>query len=1018
MILPRLSVNNPVTTLMFFLGITVLGITALWRLPVELFPKIDPPVITVFTNYSGSSAADVEQNITKPLEDALGTIEGLKYETNLDESSNSIRDAVDRIKRFLPDEIDAPIILKFNTGFFPIVVMTATAKESYPSLHKILEEHIVNPLNRIPGVGAVILFGGPVRQIRVDIDPQKLEAHNITVEQIRLALAAENINLPGGNLKIGKLDYTLRIMGEFTHPSQVEQVSVGQQGGQIIYLRDVATVYDGLKERTIEEYLNGQHGLRLVVQKQSDANTVNVARTVNKKIEELATKLPSDVQLHSVFDTSEFILNSVSNLGEALYYGGLFVILVVLFFLGRWRSAFIISLAIPFSLIIAFIYLFFSGNSLNIISLSSLSIAMGMVVDDAIVILENVMRHIDRGSRPREAAVYGSAEVSLAVMAGTLTIIAVFFPLVFLTGLSGIMFRQLGVIVTITITASVLVSLTLTPMLASKLFKQQNTSTTSLKSRWFVSRIPEIVLDGMDNMYRNILRWSLHHKKIVLVTALLIFILSAGLIKFIGTEFLPESDNASLQAKFELQTGTRLEESVKLGKKLEEIIKNDFPEIKVNAISAGVEDVGFNFAGRGQGTHVVNLMARLTPKSQRERSVFEIADEMRKKIKEIPGIVKSNIITGGMVGSGMLFGSGGKPFEMVIYGNSFEATDKIAAELAGRLSAIKGARDVEISRSAQRPELRVHLNKEKMAMTGLNTYTVANAIRNRIAGTIATRYREEGDEYDIFIRNKPEYRASISDIESIAVPSLTGQKVRVGDIAVIDESYAPIEIERRNKERIVRITASLHEISLGEVTAEMQDELRKMDIPDGIDIEFGGQVEQQKEAFGDLLLLLFISIMLVYIVMASQFESFLDPFIIMLSVPFAFTGVMIGLFFGGISLSVISFLGGIMLVGIVVKNAIVLVDFTNLMRERGMELNEAIVYSGGHRLRPVLMTSLTTILSMVPLIINTGEGSEIWRPMAVALVSGLTTSTLITLVIVPVIYAVFNRRRKITKKLE
>lgn len=1036
MSLPDISVRRPITTLMLFAAILIIGFVSYQRLPIDLFPEIEPPVISVLVQYPGASAQDVELNVTKKVESGLGSVSELKtirstsidgisvttlefeFGTNLDEASNNIRDALEFVKRQLPDDTENPFIFKFSTNFFPIVFLGVTADESYEGLNKLVQDNIVDPLKRVPGVGTVQAFGGPIRQINVSVDPNKLEAYNITTTQIAQILGAENLNLPSGNIKMGKIDYNLRVPGEFTNVKEIEKVVVSQKDGRIVYLKDVASVTDSLKERTIETRLNGKRGLQVIVQKQSGANTVEVAQAVFARLEELKKNLPSDVNVNVIVDGSEFIVFSIANLAEAVILGGIFVALVLLIFLRRWRATFIVLLTLPFSLIGAFIYLYFTGNTINIISLSSLSIAIGMVVDDAIVILENISTHIERGSRPREAAIFGSTEVGLAVMAATFTIVAVFFPLVFITGISGILFNQLGFLVTVTILVSLLAALTLIPMLASRMLKSRKEE-KPIKNKLLKSIDSSITkaLDSIDSFYQKVLNWALGNKVKVIVGAILIFIASIALLTQIGTEFIPRSDSASISLSVELGPGIKLEETGKYVQKIESIINEEFPEVIFLSTRAGVNDEGFSsiLFGQSEGSNIFTAQMRLLRKTQRERSIFEISDSLRKRLEPIPGVKSFVINTAGM--GAILTGGSTSPIEVNIIGNNLLTTEKVAQELKTFMAELPGTRDVKIGRGEFRPELQVILNREKMALNGLNTAIVANTLRNNVYGLIATKYREEGDEYDIFIRFPADYRTSQKLIEDVPVKTISGNIIKVKDVGSVVEMYSPPDIQREDQERVVRVTAFNEGRALGDIAADIQNYVAGMNMPQGVTIEYGGQIEQQSEAFTDLLLLLVLSIILVFMVMAAQFESLLDPFVIMFSVPFAFTGVVLGLFVFGQTFNVISFLGAILLVGIVVKNAIVLVDYINITRARGIELKEAIIYSGRNRLRPVLMTTLTTLLGTFPLVISSGEGSEVWKPLGVATVGGLTVSTIITLVLVPVIYSIFETRLK-KKKLD
>ncbi|MFO7721701.1 MAG: efflux RND transporter permease subunit, partial [Bacteroidales bacterium] len=1013
---------KPITTLMIFTAVIVMGFYTLLRIPVDLYPEMDPPFISVLTTYPGANASDIETNVTKPLEDAFNAVDELKevtsvssdnlsvinlefgWEANLDEATNDIRDVIDRIYDFLPEGVDRPSVFKFNTNMMPIVFYAVTAKESYPGLQKLLEEKIINPLNRIEGIGSIGMMGTPRRIVYVDVDARKLDAYNLTIEQIGNVIAAENLNMPSGNVKMGQMDYQLRIQGEFTESKQLTDMVVGNYNGTSIFLRDVATVKDTLKDMQFDEKINGETGLRMFVMKQSGANTVKVAREITKNMEKLKNDLPPDVEIDLIMDTSHFIKGSISNLSKTLMFAFLFVILVVLFFLGRWRATFIIVLTIPLSLIVAFIYLFITGNSVNVISLTSLSIAIGMVVDDAIVVLENITRHIERGSTPREAAIYATNEVWLSVIITTLVVVAVFFPLTLVGGMTGVMFNQLGWIVTITVVTSTLAAITITPMLSSRLLvlreKKKNNRRLSYE------RTIEVFLSRVDDFYVTTLRWVLSHKKLVLIVALIIFGSSFGLMKFIGTDFMPESDESRISAAIELQTGIRVEETVKITRKVEQIIRERYPEVQVMSASSGSDDEGSMFSlFTTTGSNMINFMLRLSDISERDRTVWEISDDLRDQIAQIPEVVSSNITTSG--GFGM--GGGQNTVDVEIYGYDFNTTNAIAEEIKDKLADVKGATDITISRKKDKPELQVVLDKAKLAQHGLNSAMVSTMIRNRVSGMIPSMFKEEGDEYDIRIRLEEKYRSSITDLQELTIVNPMGKKIKLKEIAQVDEYWGPPGIQHKRKERIVTVSAKPNKISLGELAKEINNVMDEVALPQDVMLSVGGAYQDQQEAFTDLAMLMVLSLLLVFIVMASQFESFTMPFVIMFSIPFAFTGVIYALLITGTTLSVIAALGAVLLIGIVVKNGIVLVDFTNLMRDRGMKLNEAIIAAGKSRLRPVLMTAFTTILGMLPLALSTGEGAELWRPMGITVIGGLIFSTIVTMVIVPVMYGILTR---------
>ena len=1035
MTLPEISVKRPVLTIILFLAITVLGLVSYERLSIDLLPEIEIPMISVLTSYPGASAQDIEINLSKKIETGLSSVSNLKkitstsidnisavtlefeYGSNLDEAANDIRNALELVKKNLPDDAEAPIIFKFSTDMMPIVMLGISANESYIGLNKIIEDKIANQLKRLPGVGTVQTIGGPVRQISIDIDPNKLQAFNLTASGIGNVLAGENLNMPAGSIKMGRIEYNVRTVGEFVSAKEMEKVVVGQQAGRIVYLKDVATVRDTLEENTRDvRLMGGKRGLMLMIQKQSGANTVDVAKEILAKLKNIKKELPSDVSVEKIMDGSESIVDSISNLSETIIYAFIFVLIVVMVFLRRWRAALIVLLTIPVSLIGAFTYLYFSGNTINVISLSSLAIAIGMVVDDAIVILENVTRHVERGARPREAAIFGSSEVGLAVMASTMTIVAVFFPLVFITGLSGILFSQLGFMVTITILISLLAALTIVPMLSARLLKPRKDE-KPIKNKILKSIDDSLgkALDSIDNFYQKVLIWVLDHKKITIITSFLIFVGSLALIPIVGTEFMPKSDAASLTITMELQSGTRLEETSALVAKVEDIIKRDFPEVIYFSGRAGTSTKGFSsiIIGQSEGSNIASIMIRTSKRDERERSIFDMADSFREKLSHIPGIKSLSISTS--TGAAML---GGAPIAVDVIGADLEETGKIANQIKEFMYNLKGTRDVKLNVTDPKPELQVTFNREKLALNGLNTAMVASTLRNNIYGLTASKYRELGDEYDIFLRYPPNERTSINQIENLPIMTPMGAIVKLKDLGSVAEKYSPSEVKRKNQERVITVVSDIEGRPLGDVTADIKNYVNKMNLPSTVTIEYGGQIEQQGDSFKDLGLLLLLSILLVYMVMAAQFESFLDPFIVLFSIPFAFTGVILALLVTGFPINIMSLIGTVMLVGIVTRNAIVLVDFTNITRARNVPLHEAIVYSGRHRLRPVLMTSLATLLGTLPLAMSKGQGSEMWQPLGIATVGGLFFSSIITLVLVPVLYSVFETRIKQKKEID
>ena len=1005
---------------MVFTAVIVMGIYSLIYIPIDLYPEMDPPFISVMTTYPGANASDVETNVTRPLEDAFNTVDNLKeitsvssdnlsvislefdWDTDLNEASNDIRDAIDFLFDNLPDDVNRPSIFKFNMSMIPIVFYAVTAEESYPGLAKILEERVINPLNRIDGIGSVSMIGTPQRRIYIEVDPVKLDAYNLTIEQIGNLIRAENMNMPSGNIKMGMMDYQLRVQGELTESYELNDMVVGHFRGATVFLKDVAEVRDTLRDITLDERIMGSQGVRMFVMKQSGANTVTVARDVKNAIEELKLDLPPDISINEILDTSVFISDSVSNLSQTMLWALFFVVLVVLFFLGKWRATFIVVLTIPISLIVSFIYLYVTGGSLNVISLASLSIALGMVVDDAIVVLENISRHIERGTSPREAAIYATNEVWLSVIITTLVIVAVFFPLTLVGGMTGVLFKQLGWIVSITVVTSTIAAISLTPMLASQLLELKKR--IEKPGRFSHAKTIEPFLEWFESFYETTLRSALKNKKKILVIALAVFIGSLFMLNFVSTEFMPESDESRINAEIELTTGLRVEETVKVARELERIIVERYPEVQIMAVSSGSDDSGGLMALFSQGgSNMINLVTRLSPVSERDRSVWEIADDLRRQLEQIPEIVEFSVATSGG-------GLGSTTVDVEIFGYDFNVTSGLAEEIRARVEEIPGAEDVQVSRKDDRPELQIVLDRQKLAQNGLNTAMVASAIRNRVAGMTASLLREEGDEFDIIVRYQEDFRGSITDIESFMITNAMGNKISLSEIGEIKEYWNPPNIERKRRERVVTVSAVPSGIALGDLAAEINSIVANTEIPPGVMVNVGGAYEDMMDSFMDLGLLLVISVILVFLVMASQFESFVMPFVIMFSIPFSFTGVILALFITNTTLSVIAALGAVLLIGIVVKNGIVLIDYINLMRDRGYNLNDAIAVSGRMRLRPVLMTAMTTTLAMLPLALSRGEGSEIWSPMGITLIGGLLFSTIVTLVIVPVVYGIFSRR--------
>ncbi len=1025
------SVRKPISTIMIFIAVLVLGVFSLRGLAIDMYPEMDIPMVSVMTAYPGANATDIETNVTRVLEDQLNTVDNLKELTSrssdnvsmiilelewgadVTEAANDVRDVISRSTSLLPDEVDPPVVFKLSSSMFPVMFLSAVADESYPALNKILDDKLVNTLNRVDGVGAVSIAGAPEREIQVRVDPSKLDAYGLTIEQLGSVIAAENVNIPAGTMDIGTYTYNIKSDGEFTSSDDLRNVVVSNAGGRTVLLSDVAQLKDTLATMTQVQYIDGRHGVMMIVQKQSGANSVEIVKRITDQLPAIQASLPADVKVDILIDNSEAISDSISSLSEAVMFAFIFVVLVVMFFLGRWRATFIICLTIPISLIVSFIYLKLTGSTLNVISLSSLSIAIGMVVDDAIVVLENITTHIERGSKPKEAAIYGTNEVWLAVIATTLVVVAVFLPFTTLGGMAGIMFKELGWIVSIVIVTSTLAAISLTPMLSAYLLRIDG-GVHNYKGIGIVYKPIDKFLVWLDEAYARILSWVVRHRWKTLIATMAIFFVSLLLVTQVPMEFFPPQDNAIITASAEVDQNLGVDYTEQIALRIERMIHEKYPEVIMVATDAGANSSDNFFAAMSKsGSYVMNYWMRLPRLSEREggrrhgRTIFEISDLLRADLAAIPELRRYNVVPGGQEG-GM---SGASTVDVKVFGQDMNLTNDVALDLQSRIAELPGARDVRLSRDDLRPEYNVVFDREKLAYYGISSATASTFVRNRINGLDASKYREDGDEYDIVVRYDEPFRESFTDVENITLYSATGAPVKLSEVASLQEEYAAPTIERENRQRIVTVQSSVGEgYALGDVVKEVRAVLDSYEAPDGVALEVGGSMEDLEEMMGDFGALLLLVVALVYIVMATQFESLKMPFIIMFTLPFAFTGVFLALWLTGTPLSMIAMIGAIMLVGIVTKNGIVMVDYANLLIERGMGTKEAVVASGKSRLRPVLMTSVTTILGMMPMALGLGEGSELWQPMGIAIIGGMTFSTLLTLIVIPVLYSLFQRR--------
>lgn len=1024
----RTAVNKPVTTALVFIAFAIFGIFSFMKTSIAQLPDFDANVLLVMSSYPGASAADIETNLTKVLENGLNGVSDLKdmtskskenisiitlefnYGVDIEEATNNVRDKLDMINSSLPDQASTPVIFKFSMDDMPILILSATAEESLPGLDKILDDKVTTPLSRVKGVGTVSVSGAPTREIQVYCDPNKLQAYGLSIGTVSNIIAYENRNIPSGNIDIGSESFSLRIQKEFKDPSELLDVVLAYKDGNAVYLRDVATVKDGQQEKEQEAVTNGRRSAQIVIQKQTGANTVDVIKGVFKEMKTIEPTLPSDIHIETVIDSSSNIINSINSLKETIIITFLVVMLVVYVFLGRWRATFIIILSIPISLMASLVYLFATGNTLNIISMSALSIAIGMVVDDSIVALENITTHIERGEKPKEAAVHGTEEVGISIIASTLTMLCVFLPLTLISGMSGIMFRQLGWIVSIIMIVSTCGALCLVPMLCSRMLRAGRKK----------SRLHDILftpidkgLNAISDGYAWVINWAVRNRKTVIFGAFGIFMAVVLLLgPSIKTEYFPHSDQGRLTVSIELNAGTSQEVTGEFARNFYNRICEEIPEIQVCSYTFGQADTDNAFASmQTNGSNIISMNINLGSMEKRKRSSSEIADIVRADLKDYPEIHKGTV-SEGMGGMG-----GAASVAVEIYGYDFQTTDRIANELRDKMAADPAFAQVTLSRDQYTPEYQVDFDRVKLAANGMNSTTAAAAVSAAMSGSVGSYYREDGEEYSIRVRYAKDYRTSVEDIENIIIYNASGNGIRIKDLGKVIETEVPPTIERKNRQRMITVTGVIegsHAMSDG-VTAAQQI-INDTDIPSELSAVIAGDYEDQKDMFSDLITLMVLIIILVYMVMASQFESFMSPFVIMFSVPFAFVGVILGLWLTNTALGVMAMIGILILIGIVVKNGIVLIDYLILLRERGMGILDAAVAAARSRLRPILMTTLTTVLGMIPMAAGTGEGSEMWKSLGITVAWGLSISTVVTLILIPTIYCVFATRQEKRKQ--
>ncbi len=1047
--LPEFGVKRPIATAMLFVAVLLLGVISFVRLGVDLMPEIEPTRVTVMTNWSGASAEDVETKVTRVLEKRLGSISNLDeirsntsegvsnisctftWGTNIDEASNDVRSKVDMAVRSLPDDVDTPTIFKFDSADMPIMMIGVTARESIERLYDIIDDEVAQPIQRIDGVGSVNAFGGLHRQISVTLSREKLAGYGLTLDDIEKAIDNENMTLPAGTLKLGSVEYTIRVLGEYIDPTQIMEIPVVRQNGSILRLKDVSEVSDSFEEVTQFVKTMGRDGMMMMVQKRTGANTVSVCAAVREELERLRQGLPRDINFFIINDSSTFITRSITNVRGTVLWGGLFVIVVSFLFLRNIRSSLVIALTIPFSLIIAFCYMYFMGWTINMISLSALAIAIGMVVDNAIVVLENITSYIGRGVRVREASRFAASEVGLSLVASTATTICVFLPLVFVQGATGIMFRQLGGLVTATLLASLFCALMLTPMLSSKLLRQNKLQLEGgprapggLAARLFLWS--ERAFLAFEGAYGRFLGFCLRHRGGVVIAGAAIVGAALLALPFVGTEFTPDQDTGEMTIQFQLPVSTRSELTADAAARIVQVVYDKekalleryqaagkggiAPDADGNPRSSGIVfnnwRAGASSRGWGnRGSHSGNVNMKFVLREERPYPIAELGNEVLKELRTWPELSRVFLSTSNRLMSMIMGGSNEKPIVVKVLGYDLDTTVGIARQIRDLAKTIPGAVDPTVTFEDGNREIVINIDRAAAASLGVDVRNIVTAIRTLFYGNAASEFRQGEDEYDIFVRLGSDERRSVSDLMNSEI-TVDGNRIRIDAFATITEELGPVTINRVDQERVVNLQIDVYGRSLGEVAAELKAAIaREVMLPQGVSIDYAGQIKEQGKSFSDLTLMLVLGLGLVYMVMAAEFESLAAPFIVMFSIPFAFAGAIFALGLCGMTVNIMSFIGLIMLVGTVVNNAIVLIDYANILSARGEKSHDAITHSGRQRLRPVLMTTLTTIFGMLPMAVATNTGSELWSPLAVTIIGGLAISTVVTLGFIPTLYS-------------
>lgn len=1019
----RGPVNRPVLTTIIFLVIIALGLVSFSRLSIDLMPEITFPTISVVTDYANVGPQEIEESVSRPIEEALAAVQGVEeitststegrssvrvaftWGTDLDVAANDIRDRIDRVMARLPEDIERPMIRKFNLSAFPVMYLGVSSSLNPLDLRQIVEDQVKYRLERVPGVAAIDIRGGLNREIHVDLHSAEIKALGISTDAILAALSSENRNVPAGLYDKGNLEVLVRTQGEYRSLEEIHNTVIAIRDGSPIQIRDVADVLDSWEEVRQVVRIDGKPGLRISVSKQSGANTVNVARGVRAEMERINRDIPQ-LRLIALIDTSRYIKQSISNMGYAILLGGILAIIILFLFLRNVSSTLIIATAIPISIVATFGLMYFGGFTLNIITFGGLALGIGMLVDNAIVVLENIYRHRESGDTYVQSALDGTSEVWSAILASTLTTLAVFIPVVFVRGMSGIMFRQMAYVVSFSLLCSLVVALTLIPMLASRFLRFQSSEHYKNESR--IHRIyawSEEMFRRVEMQYSLFLASALSHKKTVVITAGGLLVVSLILIRFIGVELMPATDEGEVRISLEMAVGTRLEVVDQTALAVEEIVSKNVPEAM--SVLSYVGGGGW----RARGGHTAEIRISLVPRRERHRSSEQIANDLRAVLGTLPGVTCRT-----RAGQGLFIlrmgASSESSINIEIRGYDLETAHLLAQRINETIKSIPSITDTRISREEGSPEQIIRIDRKKAADLNLGVSRIGDALETVVGGKRATFYREGGKQYPIVVRLSEEDRKDLEELLDLIVVNNRGEPVVLRNVVETVREEGPVRIERKDQERIITIEVNYTGQDMGTVIEEIRKQLRFIPIPKNFAILFGGDYEEQQKAFRELLVGLILAIFLVYMVMAGQFESFRDPFVVLFSIPMAIIGVVLTMILTGTIFSMQAFIGCIIMTGIVVNNAILLVHHTNqLRRDSRMELIDAVRQAGSNRLRPILMTTMTTVLGLLPLAIGFGEGGEAQAPLARVVIGGLLSSSLITLVLIPVVYTIFEHKR-------